>query len=491
MSEKNYLACDLGAESGRVMLGTLSGGKITLKEFHRFPSAVVNVGGTLRWNILQIFEEIRVGLRTAGKEGLRISSVSTDSWGVDYVLLKDGEPCLTIPFHYRDGRTDDGFARVFPKIGEDAIFESTGIQFMVFNTIFQLNDDVEKRPEVLALADGFLNIADYLNFLMSGVARAEASLASTTQLYNPRKKTWAWDVISAIGLKESLFPEIVPSGTVLGPLLPELAQSTGLSDVQVVATCSHDTGAAIAAVPAEGDDWAYLSSGTWSLLGVESSQPIINEQSRRLNFTNEIGYGGTTRFLKNIIGLWIIQECRRTWAAEGQDYDYSTLTTLAAEAAPLRSLIFPNASRFSKPGGMPEKIAAFCRESSQPVPSSPGEFVRCTIDSLALLYRKTLEELVSVTGKTITRLHIVGGGSRNAVLNQAAANATGRTVLAGPVEATALGNVLIQALALGHLSNISELRTVIKNSFEPEIYTPSQTPEWEEAFHRFEKLPRE
>ncbi len=491
MSEKYYLACDLGAESGRVMLGTLNGGKITLKEYHRFPSAMVNVGGTLRWNVLQIFEEIRVGLQKAGKEGLTISSVSTDSWGVDYVLLKKGEPCLTVPFHYRDARTDDGFARVFSKISAEAIFDSTGIQFMVFNTLFQLNDDAEKRPEILALADGFLNIADHLNFLMSGVARAEESLASTTQLYNPRTKTWAWDVVSAIGVPESLFPEIVPSGTVLGPLVPELALTTGLKDVQVIATCSHDTGAAIAAVPADSEDWAYLSSGTWSLLGVESPHPIINEKSRALNFTNEIGYGGTTRFLKNIIGLWIIQECRRTWAAEGRDFDYGTLTTMASEAPALRSLIYPNATRFSKPGGMPEKIAAYCQESGQPIPSSPGEFVRCTIDSLALLYRQTLEELVSVTGTPITRLHIVGGGSRNGLLNQAAANATGRTVLAGPVEATAIGNVLIQALAQGHLSSIADLRAVVRNSFEPEIYTPSQAPEWEEAYQRFGELPRE
>ncbi|MEX1118290.1 MAG: rhamnulokinase family protein [Terrimicrobiaceae bacterium] len=491
MSVKNYLACDLGAESGRVMLGTLSDGKITLKEYHRFPSAVVTIGGSLRWNILQIFEEIRVGLRAAAKEGLPISAVSTDSWGVDYVLIKEGEPCLTIPFHYRDGRTDDGFARVFAKVAKDAIFESTGIQFMPFNTIFQLNDDAEKRADILGLSDGFLNIADYLNYLMSGVARAEESLASTTQLYNPRTKTWAWDLVSAIGLKDSLFPKVVPSGTVLGPLLPELAQSTGLSGVQVVATCSHDTGAAIAAVPAEGEDWAYLSSGTWSLLGVECSQPIINEKSRALNFTNEMGYGGTTRFLKNIIGLWIIQECRRTWAAEGQEFDYGTLTRLAAGAPALRSLIFPDAPQFSKPGGMPEKIAAYCRASGQPVPASPGEFVRCAIDSLALLYRKTLEELISATGTPINRLHIVGGGSRNGVLNQAAADATGRTVLAGPVEATALGNVLIQALALGHLSSVSELRSIVKYSFESEIYTPSQAPEWEQAFQRFEKLPQE
>lgn len=491
MSETHYLACDLGAESGRVMLGTLSGGKIALKEYHRFPSAVVNVAGSLRWNVLQIFEEIRTGLRAAGKEGLTISSVSTDSWGVDYVLLKEGEPHLTVPFHYRDGRTDDGFERVFAKIGADAVFESTGIQFMAFNTIFQLNDDVENRPEVLALSDGFLNIADYLNFLLSGVARAEESLASTTQLYNPKEKTWAWNVVSAIGLKASLFPEIVPSGTVLGPLRPEIAKNSGLKGLQVVASCSHDTGAAIAAVPAEGSDWAYLSSGTWSLLGVESSHPVINTKSRALNFTNEIGYGGTTRFLKNIIGLWIIQECRRTWADEGQEFDYSTLTNLASEAPALRSLIYPNAPRFSKPGDMPEKIAAYCRESGQTVPSSPGEFVRCTIDSLALLYRQTLEELVAITGTPITRLHIVGGGSRNALLNQAAADATGRTVLAGPVEATAIGNVLIQALAMGHLSSLEELRTVVRNSIIPEVHTPSHSTEWEDAYQRFGKLPLE
>jgi rhamnulokinase len=491
MSATNYLACDLGAESGRVMLGTLENGRVSLRELHRFPSAVVRVGGTLRWNILQIFEELVAGLKVAAKEGLPIAGVSTDSWGVDYVLLKNGEPCLGVPFHYRDARTDDGFERVFAKIPQEKIFEETGIQFMTLNTLFQLNDDVEKRSGMLALSDGFLNIADYLNFLMSGVGKAEVSLASTTQLYNPRTKAWSRTVTDAIGLKATLLPEIVNSGTRLGPLVKDLAGVTGLEGVEVIASCSHDTGAAVAAVPAEGTGWAYLSSGTWSLLGIESPEPVITEQSRALNFTNEVGFGGTTRFLKNMVGLWILQECRRSWIEEGRTYDYAELTALAGDVQPLRSLINPNAARFGKPGGMPEKIETYCRETGQPVPSSPGEFVRCTIDSLALLYRRTLEELLSVTASPIDRLHIVGGGSRNDLLNQAAADATGRTVLAGPVEATALGNVLIQAIALGHLGSIEDLRAVVRKSFQPGVFQPSGASEWVAAYERFLQLPNE
>jgi rhamnulokinase len=298
-------------------------------------------------------------------------------------------------------------------------------------------------------------------------------------------------IAEAIGLKTSLFPEIVPSGTRLGSLLPEVASETGLSGVEVIATCSHDTGAAVAAVPAEGKGWAYLSSGTWSLLGIESPSPVINEISRTLNFTNEVGYGGTTRFLKNIVGLWIIQECRRTWAAEGHEYDYNELTRMASQAGPLTSLIYPNAPRFGKPGTMPQKIADYCRETGQPVPTQPGEFVRCAIDSLALLYRQTLEELLSATGAVVDRIHIVGGGSRNDLLNQAAADATGRKVLAGPVEATAIGNVLIQALALGHLSSLAELRKVVAESHTPSVFEPSRAPAWETAYQKFSSLPRE
>lgn len=491
MTATHYLACDLGAESGRVMLGTLEAGRISLRELHRFPSAVVRVSGTLRWDVLAIYQEILRGLCVAGSEGIPVVGVSADSWGVDYVLLKAGEPFLGVPFHYRDARTDDGFERVFRKVSRGDIFARTGIQFMTLNTLYQLNDDVEKRPELLAVADGFLNIADYFNYLLSGVPRAEVSLASTTQMYDPRARQWAGDIARAVGFECELFPELVSSGTVLGPLSPGVVEEVGLAAARVVATCSHDTAAAVAAVPAEGEGWAYLSSGTWSLLGVELPEPLMTGESERLNFTNEVGYGGRIRFLKNIVGLWVVQECRRAWAAEGREFDYGELAGLAADARPLRSLIQPVAARFSKPGNMPEKIASYCRETTQPVPETPGEFVRCALESLALLYGQTLRELRMVTGREIQRLHIVGGGSRNALLNQLAADATGLTVRAGPVEATALGNVLIQAIALGHLKSLEDLRRVVRDSFDPQVFAPAPADagRWEEADARFSALP--
>lgn len=485
----HYLACDLGAESGRVMLGTLEAGRITLTELHRFPSAMVKVSGTLRWDVLRIFEELKAGLKEVGRRGVAVSGVSTDSWGVDYVLLREGEPLVGVPFHYRDERTDGGPERFFAKMEAAEVFEKTGLQVMQFNTLFQLHEDVLRRPEMLAASDGFLLIADYFNFLMSGVRRAEESLASTTQIYDPRARAWAMDLADRLGLGPGFFPEIVPSGTVLGPLAADLADEVGLAGVKVVAGCSHDTGAAVAAVPAEGKDWAYLSSGTWSLLGIELPNPLITPEVRALNFTNEAGFGGTTRFLKNIVGLWLIQECRREWAEAGNDFTYAELTQMAAEAAPLRSLIRPDAPVFLKPGGMPAKIATYCRETGQPTPSSPGEYVRCAIESLALIYRHTLAELERASGVTPERLHIVGGGSQNELLNQSAADATGLHVLAGPVEATALGNVLIQAVALGHLRSLDHLRETVRDSFPVRSYEPCEKSAWEEAALRFAALP--
>jgi len=488
MSTFHYIACDLGAESGRVMLGTLADGKLTLVELHRFPNSPVNIGGTLRWDVLRIFEELKTGLQKVAARGVAPSSLSTDSWGVDYVLLRGAEPLLTAPFHYRDARTDGGLERAFAEVPAEDIFRETGIQFMTLNTLFQLLADRDQRPDVLKFADRFLNIGDYLNYLFSGVARAEASLASTTQIYNTKKHRWSKELIRRFKLPKKIFPEIVPSGTVLGPLLPALTAQTGLSGVQVIATCSHDTGAAVAAVPAKGKDWAYLSSGTWSLLGIESQKPIINEQSRAFNFTNEEGYGPTSRVLKNIVGLWIVQECRRDWAKRGQEYSYAELAKLADAAPPLRSLINPSDPRFLKPDNMPQKIVDYCRETGQPAPTAPGEFVRCICESLALLYRRTLQEIETLTGRQIRGLHIVGGGSQNVLLNQCSANATGRPVYAGPVEATAIGNCLIQALALGHLESLAALREVVRASFPINTYQPQDAATWEQAHTRFQQL---
>ncbi len=488
MSAHHYIACDLGAESGRVMLGTLAHERLQIEEIHRFPNRAIAVGGSLRWDMLRLFEELKEGLRQVAVRNISVASVSCDSWGVDYVLLHGNEPMLAAPFHYRDSRTDGGLERAFATVPAEEIFAETGIQFIFINTLYQLHADVLQRPALLAFAERFLNIGDYFNFLFSGVPKAEESLASTTQLYNPRQRAWSKKLIEKFGFPERIFPVIVPSGTVLGPLLPGLAAETGLQGVQVVAGCSHDTGAAVAAVPAEGEGWAYLSSGTWSLLGIESAAPMITAKSREHNFTNEAGYGRSTRFLKNIIGLWIVQECRRAWARAGQDYDYDQLTRMAEVAAPLRAFIDPNAARFAKPDNMPQKIADYCRETNQPVPSAPGEIIRCVLESLALLYRQTLDQLEEVTGMKLTMLHIVGGGCKNQLLSQFSANATRRTVVAGPVECTAIGNVIIQALALGHLPALASARQVVRKSFPTVRYEPQEEALWEEAYKRFREV---
>lgn len=488
MAQKHYIACDLGAESGRVILGTLKEGQLALEEIHRFPTGATAIQGSLRWNLLRIFDELKRGLALVAARDLPIAGVSVDSWGVDYVLFNDRQPMLSIPYHYRDARTDAAYAKAMNTVGQEVIFAETGIQFMAINTLYHLIAEVEQNADLVALADQFLNIADYLNYLFSGVARAEVSLASTTQVYNPHQGDWSNELISRFDFPARIFPTVVPSGTQLGPLTAELQKETGLPEVEVIATCSHDTGAAVAAVPAEGDDWAYLSSGTWSLLGVELPAPLVTDAAREANYTNEAGFGGTTRFLKNIVGLWLLQESRREWDRAGQQLDYAELHRLAEDAEPFRSLINPNAERFVKPEQMPQKIVAYCRETAQPEPETPGQFTRCILESLALLYAQSLHVLEGLTARQITKLHIVGGGSQSSLLNQFAASATGRTVYAGPVEATAIGNVLIQAIALDDLDSLSALRTVVRESFPIETYEPEQTDEWKEALDRFAGL---
>jgi len=492
MKSSSYLACDLGAESGRVMLGTLADGRLELKELHRFPNQPVKLAGSTRWDLLGTFRELKQGLRQAAGLGLEITSLSVDSWGVDYVWSGAGQPMLAPPHIYRDERVDAAYAAVLKQVSPELIFAETGIQFMAINTLYQLFDDHQRSPGLVRLADRFLTIADYFHFLFSGVAKVEVSLASTTQIYNPVTRTWSKQLIEKLGYRAEVFPELVDSGTTLGVLSPEVAEEAGLTSLKVVASCSHDTGAAVAAVPTEGgEDWAYLSSGTWSLMGVELPAPLMTPACREANFTNEQGFGGTTRLLKNIVGLWILQECRREWERQGQIYTYDELTRLAREAASLQSLIHPDDPRFLKPGDMPAKIEAYCRETGQAVPESVGATVRCILESLALLYRETLITLENLTGRTVRRLHIVGGGSKNALLNQFAANATGRQVLAGPVEATAFGNLLIQAIAAGHLDSLAGLRKVVRQSAKIEPFQPKEADLWQEATGRFEQLGRQ
>lgn len=464
-----HLAIDLGAESGRLMLGALTDGKVSLEELHRFPNTPLRAGDSLHWNLEALFDEVKAGLRKAAALKVPFASISTDSWGLDYVLFDGDGKIISPTFHYRDARTVRGVERVRGLVPWPEVFAETGLQFMPINTIYQL---AAETPERLRAAKQLLPVADAFNFLLSGVARAEESLASTTQLYNPRTRDWSARLLNALELPREIFPSIVPSATVLGPLRAELARELGLPPMPVIAGCSHDTGAAVAAVPARGEDWAYLSSGTWSLLGAELSSPLITEQCREFNFTNEIGYGGSVRLLKNIVGLWIIQECRREWARAGKDFDYATLMKLAAEAPPFMALIDPDDPRFLAPGEMPEKIAAYCEETNQLVPPTPGAIVRCVLESLAQLYAREFAKLETLTGKKFARLHIVGGGSRNELLNQLTANALGVPVLAGPVEATALGNVLVQRLALGGLPSLTAARELVANSFPLTRYEP-------------------
>ncbi|HEY1718230.1 MAG TPA: rhamnulokinase family protein, partial [Verrucomicrobiae bacterium] len=472
----HYLACDLGADSGRLMLGTLADGKIVLEELHRFPNGPVKTSGALHWNIDALFNELKNGLKKAAAKNLPIAGISSDSWGVDYVLYDERGLIMQPVWCYRDSRTAYGVENVRDKVDWPATFVETGIQFMGLNTIYQL---AAEPPERLARAKQLLLIGDAFNYFCSGVARNEVSNASTTQLYNPQAKTWSKKLFGALGLREEMFAPICTSGTKLGTMKKNLATEVGLPQIEVIASCSHDTGSAVAAVPASGENWAYLSSGTWSLVGVEWPKPVINDQARSLGFTNEIGFGDSVRLLKNIVGLWIVQECRRQWEKEGKKYTFAQLEQLAAAAPPFVSLINPDDPRFVSPGDMPKKIAAFCEETGQPVPANHGAYVRCIYESLALFYRATLRRLERLVGKKIDRLHIVGGGSKDATLNQFAANALKIPVITGPTECTALGNILIQAIALGHVESHAAAREIVRHSVELKTFTPQASAQWD------------
>ncbi|MFL2905544.1 MAG: rhamnulokinase family protein [Limisphaerales bacterium] len=481
----HYLACDLGAESGRLMLGSLKDGRLSLEDLHRFPNVPIEDAVGRHWNVEALFAELQTGLALAGQRGLPISSISVDAWGLDYFLLDENGAVMEPTFCYRDSRNQRGIDRTLDTLPWETLYEETGIQFMQINSLFQM---AAESPERIQRMRTFLPLGDGFNYLLSGVAKAEISLASTTQLYNPRTRNWSDKLLEAFDWPRAKFPELIPSGTRLGTLKPELAAASGLGEIEVLATCSHDTGAAVAAVPADGDQWAYLSSGTWSLIGVELPEPIINDAARDLNFTNEIGHGNTVRLLRNIIGLWLVQECRREWAEDGKEYDYSTLTQLATEAIPFAALIDPSDERFFKPQSMSGAIAEFCHETDQTPPSTPGGFIRCALESLALLYHRRLNEVCELTSRKVKQLHIVGGGSRNVLLNQFTANACNIEVIAGPAEATALGNILLQSITLGHLPNLRAARRCVRQSMDVENYKPEEIEKWAEARNRFDSI---
>ncbi|MDR3719222.1 MAG: rhamnulokinase [Bryobacteraceae bacterium] len=489
----HYLALDLGAESGRAILGSLSAGKLVLEELHRFSNQPVRLPDGLYWDAFRLFHEIREGLRVAGRgRGLKLSGIGVDTWGVDFGLLDQNGELVANPRHYRDARNNGMMERTFQTVSRAEIFRHTGLQFMQFNSLFQLNAIKQAGSPSLDAASRLLFMPDLLSYWLSGVQKNELTISSTSQFWNPAEARWATELFDALGLPKGLLGDVVLPGTKLGGLLEEIRETSGLGDTPVFATAGHDTASAVAAVPAAGafsgdEPWCYISSGTWSLMGVELDAPVINARTLELNYTNEVGVDGKVRFLKNIAGLWLVQECRRAWALAGTEYNYVELTQMAAEAPPFASIIDPDA--FLEPGSMPERIAAFCVRTGQSAPQNVGSFVRTCLESLAFRYRQVLESLDEVTGRRIGTIHIVGGGSKNGLLNRFVAEATGRTVIAGPGEATAIGNLLVQAMGAGEIDGLKGLRAVVRDSFELERYeTKGATPEWDRAYEKYLKI---
>lgn len=488
MKKKVYLAVDLGAESGRVIAGLWNGKTIRLEEVHRFSNGATVLGESLRWDVLRLWSEIQIGLTLAGKKyGRQVVSVGADTWGVDFVLLNQQEEILGLPYHYRDVRTNGLMESAFKKVPRAEIFAQSGLQFMELNSLYQLLAWKNHSPQILDAAHTLLFVPDFLHWAMCGAKKAEFTIASTSQFLHPKTGDWSKSLLKKLGLPTHFLPEIVPPGTVLGKCRASLAQRTGLTNVKVVAPPSHDTASAVVGVPTANTgkaDWAYLSSGTWSLMGVETKRANLSPEALALNLTNEGGADGTYRMLKNIMGLWLVQRCKRVFDARGETYDYGRLVKLAAAAKPLRSLVNPNDPRFLNPPDMVQAIQDFCRETKQCVPKTVGEIVRCAYESLALKYRETMESLEVLTGESIRQIHIVGGGSQNQLLNQFTADACQRPVVTGPVEATALGNLLVQVQADGELKNLSEIREVVRASSVIKTFRPHGSAPWSEAASR-------
>jgi rhamnulokinase len=479
-----YVACDLNAEIGRVVLGILSQGSLTVSEVRRFQNLPIRDKDSLQWNIPQLYEETLTGLRAVGTYEEAIDGVSCDSWAADYLLFASDSSLITPTYHHADPRSRQGMQKVLSKVPRESIYEETGVWPMPANTLFQLGAE---RPRRLSRAAHLLTVADAFNFLLAGVPRFEMSQASTTQLYNPITHTWSDRLLSSLGLPPKLFPPLVPAGTELGALRPDIAKSTGLEDAKVVASCSHATAAALMGLPiSPGECWAYLQMGSWTVMGTELVNPIITDGSRASNFTNEAGFGGSIRFSKQTVGLWILEECRRFWKEKDREIDEGLLTHMAGSSPPFESLIDPTDPRFLEPGDMPLKIQAFCRETRQPVPRKPGPITRCIMESLALQYRQTLQEIEELTGRQIARLYLLGG-SANELLKHFIANAVRLPLVVAPADAAVTGNVIVQALALGHLQSLEQGREVVRNSVKAETLIPYAAA-WDTAYDRLMHL---
>lgn len=487
MAKLKMLAIDLGASSGRGIIGSFDGDKLSINENHRFPNEPVNTNGNFSWDILRIFHEIKASIsKCILSEDKDIKSIGIDTWGVDYGYIDKNGALMANPYHYRDMRTDNIQPYAFKTVPFEKIYGITGIQTMNFNTIYQLVADMRDRPYIVENAERLLFTPDLLNYFLTGEKLTEYTIASTGAVLDAKNRSISKELLTSFGIKESLFSKVVMPGNKVGKLTSELISELGSTNADVVNIAAHDTASAVIAVPARyGDDFVYISSGTWSLMGVESDEPVINELSLKYNFTNEGGAGGKIRFLKNIMGLWLEQESRRQWKREGKSYTFDELTGFALNSKPFACFIDPNNVLFSPAGDMPGRIREFCKLTGQYVPQTVGEIVRCIFESLALCYRQTIETIENITGKKYSSINIVGGGTKEATLCQWAADASNRVVYAGPVEATAIGNISMQAIAAGEIKNIWQARDLIRNSFDVKIYEPKHNDAWENAYQRF------
>ncbi len=489
-----YLAADLGASSGRVVAGEFSGQRLRLGEVSRFENGGVLANNRLYWDLLAQWSHIKEGLRAGcAKYGERIVSVGVDTWGVDFGLLDANDELLGNPVHYRDRRTEGIMEDAFEVVSRAEIFAQTGLQFMPFNTLFQLFAMQRQSAPILDAAKSLLMMPDLFHWLLSGQKSNEYTDATTTQFFDPTENGWSKSLLAQFSLPAELLCPVSPPGTRLGPIQSSVASEIGASGIQVVLPGSHDTASAVMAVPAESvpgkkPDWCYISSGTWSLMGVEVPAPVVSERCRELNFTNEGGVGGTIRLLKNIAGLWLVQQCRTAWLREGREYNWDQLTQAAREARPLVSLVNPDDGRFVAPESMPAALAGYCSETSQSVPESDGALIRCALESLALRYRMVVGYLEQLIDGPLETIHVVGGGTQNQLLCQMTADACNRRVVTGPIEATAIGNIMMQAVSNGDVGSISEAREVIRSSFPMNEYVPTDPDPWDEAYVRFEQL---
>ncbi|MBD8962352.1 MAG: rhamnulokinase [Ruminococcaceae bacterium] len=484
---KRVLAFDFGASSGRAIIGCFDGDKITLEEVHRFSNDPVSVGGTVYWDVLRLFYEIKQGIIKAKIAG-GFDSIGIDTWGVDFGLIDSEGKLMENPVHYRDARTVGLVDEAFKTMPKEKLYGITGIQFMELNTLFQLISLKKYRPWMLERADKMLFMPDLFGYMLTGKMCAEYSIASTSQLIDLDKRTWSKEILDAFGIKESVFAPLVQPGTVLGELSKEVCEECGVDPVPVISVCGHDTQSAITSVPCEDGDFAFLSSGTWSLFGTELDKPIVNETSMNINITNEGGFDGSTGFLKNIIGLWLIQESRRQWKREGKEYSYADLEKLALAAEPFKCFIDPDAPEFVPHGNIPERVREFCRKTGQYVPETVGEIMRCIYESLAMKYRLTFEKLRECTERDYPVIHVIGGGTKDGLLCQMTANSCDRTVKAGPIEATVMGNVAVQLMSDGSVKNIGQARKIVADSSELKTFEPKDTDKWAGAYEDFLKI---